>query len=135
MLYFLAKSPANLVNKSGSMKKTFSKVNPYLKNQITKSFAQTLVDFTDLNDMLTFLKDFFSEKELEMFSKRLAVSYWLKKGRSYSNITNNLKASSATISQVSSLMKSKGMEEALKKMDAEEWATLWSKKIKKFVGR
>ncbi|OGM09827.1 hypothetical protein A2W13_01440 [Candidatus Woesebacteria bacterium RBG_16_36_11] len=117
------------------MKKTFSKVNPYLKNQITKSFAQTLVDFTDLNDMLTFLKDFFSEKELEMFSKRLAVSYWLKKGRSYSNITNNLKASSATISQVSSLMKSKGMEEALKKMDAEEWATLWSKKIKKFVGR
>ncbi|OGH10185.1 MAG: hypothetical protein A2152_03045 [Candidatus Levybacteria bacterium RBG_16_35_6] len=117
------------------MKKSVSKINPSLKNQIVKTFAQTLVDFNDLNEMMTFLKDFFSDKELEMFSKRLAVSYWLKKGRSYSNITNNLKTSSATISQVSVLMKSKGIEEALKKMDAEEWAILWSKKIKKFVGR
>jgi TrpR-related protein YerC/YecD len=111
-------------------KSTASKINPSIK-----TFAQTLSDINNFDDMLIFLKDFLTESELETLSKRLAVSYWLKKGRSYSNITNNLKASSATISQVGLRIKTKGLIDALKIIEADEWANLWSKRIKRFVGR
>jgi len=121
--------------KATKKKRYVSQINPSLKNQIVRTFAQALADINDFDEMLTFLRDFFTDSEIEMFAKRLAVSYWLKKGRTYENITNNLKASSATISQVGGLMKTKGFIDALKKIEAEEWATVWAKRIKKFVGR
>lgn len=68
-------------------------------------------------------------------SKRLAVAYWLKKGRSYENIKQNLKVSSATIASVQENFKKGGFQIVLKKLEAEEWANKWSVKIKKFVKR
>ncbi len=109
------------------------KLNPSLKNQVVKTFAQALVDMTKLTEVETFLKDFFNEAELETFAKRLAVSYWLKKGRSYTNIKDNLKVSSATIATIEKQMKKPGFVLALKKMEAEEWANVWAEKIQKFV--
>lgn len=97
--------------------------------------VQTLSDINSFNDMHTFLKDFLTRSELDMLAKRLAVAYWLKKGRTYENITNNLKASSATISQVGGMLKTSGLTIALKNIEAEEWANIWAKRIKKFVGR
>lgn len=124
------------------MRTSDRKLNPSLKRQISKTFAQTLTDFKDLDEVYTFLKDFFTEKELEAFSKRLAVAYWLKKGRSYENIRENLKVSSATIAEVSSTMEKEGFKLAIKKIEAEEWANQWAEKIgkaglgiKKFVGK
>jgi uncharacterized protein YerC len=92
-----------------------------------------LNEFKDENKMEVFLRDFLTEGEFEGLSKRLAVSYWLKKERSYENIKENLKVSSATIASVSEMMKKKGFEMALKNLEAEEWAQQWSEKIKKFV--
>lgn len=117
------------------MRTSHKKVNPTLKNQIEKTFAQTLADISSYDEALLFLKDFFTESELEAFSKRLATAYWLKKGRSYSNIRENLKVSSATIADVSAMMESKGFELGLSKVEAEEWANIWAEKIKKFVGQ
>ena len=54
--------------------------------------------------------DFFKDAEIETYAKRFAVAYWLKKGRSYANIKQNLKVSSATIADISNVMKSKGFE-------------------------
>jgi len=79
------------------------------------------------------LQDFFNDAELETFAKRLGVAYWLKKGRSYENIKQNLKVSSATIAATLALMEKPGFALALKKMEAEEWANVWAKRIKKFV--
>lgn len=110
------------------------KLNPSLKRQIAKTLAQTLADFKDLKEVYTFLKDFLTGAEIETFAKRLAVAYWLKKGRSYSNIKENLKVSSATIAEVSSRMKKPGFELAIQKIEAEEWANIWAKRIKKFIG-
>lgn len=110
------------------------KLNPSLKRQIVKTLAQTLADFKNLKEVHTFLKDFFTDAEIETFAKRLAVAYWLKKGRSYSNIKENLKVSSATIAEVSSRMESPGFELAIQKIEAEEWANVWAEKIKKFIG-
>lgn len=109
------------------------KLSSPLKNQIIKTFGQTISDLTNVEEMNKFLKDFFNANELETFAKRLAVAYWLKKGRSYSNIKNNLKVSSATIASIQNEMDKPGFKLALKKLEAEEWANQWAEKIKKFV--
>jgi TrpR-related protein YerC/YecD len=108
-------------------------LHPSLKNQIVKTLAQTLVDLKDVEEANIFLKDFFNESELETFAKRLSIAYWLKKGRSYTNIKQNLKVSSATIASVQSLMDRIGIKMALKKLEAEEWANVWAEKIRRFV--
>lgn len=108
-------------------------INPILKSRVTQTFAQTLADIKDPPDMETFLRDFFNDSELETFTKRLAVAYWLKKERSYANIKENLKVSSATIAVVQNLMDTPGFKLALKQMEAEEWANVWADKIKKFI--
>ena len=115
------------------MRTSQEKLNPSFKNQIIKTLAQTLADLKDLDEVETFLRDFFTESEYEAFSKRLAISYWLKKGRSYANIKQNLKVSSATVAAVQGMMDSRGFKLALKKIEAEEWANVWSEKIKKFI--
>ena len=109
------------------------KLNPSLKSEITKTFAQTISDFKDIDEVLSFLNDFFNQAELETFAKRLAISYWLKKGKSYENIKENLKVSSATIASIQSIQERSGIKLALKKIEAEEWANVWSQRIKKFI--
>ena len=111
------------------------KINLSLKRQIAKTLAQTVTDLKDLDETHTFFSDFLTESEYEAFAKRLAIAYWLRKGRSYSNIKQNLKVSSATIATIQSTMKTEGFQLALKKIEAEEWANIWSERIKKFVGR
>lgn len=117
------------------MRTSEEKLNDSLKSQITKTLAQTLSDLKDAKESEEFLRDFFTESEIVAFSKRLAISYWLKKGRSYSNIKKNLKVSSATVASVSEMMNSEGFRLALQKIEAEEWANKWSEKIKNFVGK
>lgn len=111
------------------------KINPSLKRQIAKTLAQTVTDLKDLDETHTFFSDFLTESEYEAFAKRLAIAYWLRKGRSYSNIKQNLKVSSATIATIQSTMKTEGFQLALKKIEAEEWANIWSERIRKFVRR
>ena len=116
------------------MRVSRQKLNPILREQIIKTFAQVIADLKDINEAILFLNDFFMENEIEAFAKRLAIGYWLKKGRSYSNIRDNLKVSSATIADVAFMYKNKGFDLGLKKIEAEEWATIWADKIKKITG-
>ncbi len=111
------------------------KLNPFLAKEIKKIFAQLITDIRDEKEAALFLNDFFTVTENETFSKRLAVAYYLKKGRSYSNIKDNLKVSSATIAEVSDMMKKEGFELGVKKIEADEWASVWSERIKKIVGK
>ncbi|MBU0578760.1 hypothetical protein KJ628_02130 [Patescibacteria group bacterium] len=115
------------------MKTSNRKINSVLKTQIKKTFAQAIADTCDFNESNTLLSDFLTESEYDGLAKRLAVAYWLKKGRSYNNIKNNLKVSTATIASVQAMMKRSGFQLALKKVEAEEWANQWSEKIKKLV--
>jgi uncharacterized protein YerC len=117
------------------MRTSGQKLNQSLERQIIKTLAQTVADFHDPEEAANFIKDFFTQSELETFSKRLAVGYWLKKGRSYTNIKQNLKVSSATIAEVSNMMKREGFKLAIKMTEAEEWANVWAEKIKKFTKR
>ena len=115
------------------MRTSSLKLNPSLRSQLNKSLFQTIADLKDESEVETFLSDFLNESELETFVKRIAVAYWLKKGRSYSYIKNNLKVSSATIASIQESLNKPGIRLALKKLEAEEWANVWSEKIKKFV--
>jgi len=108
-------------------------ISKYLKRQLIKTFIQVISDFNNEEETERFIKDFFSEQELEVYAKRLAIAYWLKKGRSYVNIQENLKASSATVAEVSALMGKDGVKDALKKIEAEEWANIWAERIKKIT--
>ena len=110
-----------------------NKLNPSMKGQLIKTFAQTLIDFKSMDEMHGFLTDFLNDSELETFAKRLSIAYWLKKGRSYENIKTNLKVSSATIATIEKLSKKPGFALAIKKMEAEEWANVWAEKIQKFI--
>lgn len=116
------------------MRTTKKQINPTLKKELVRTFAQVIADIKNKEEAIDFIQDFFEETEIEVFTKRLAIAYWLKKGRSYSNIKQNLKASSATIADISNIAKRKGFQLALKKIEAEEWAELWAKKIKKITG-
>ncbi len=109
------------------------KLNPSLKKQLVGVFAQVVADTKNLQEAESFLTSFFNDAEMETYSKRLAVSYWLKKKRSYENIKENLKVSSATIATIQSLTEKPGIRLAMKKIEAEEWANQWAEKIKKFI--
>lgn len=115
------------------MRTSSLKLNQSLKREIQRTLAQVICDIKTPEEAGEFLKDFLTDAELEVFAKRLSVAYWLKKKRSYTNIKNNLKVSSATIADVSSQMDKKGFILAVKKIEAEEWANKWVEKIKKFI--
>ncbi len=123
-------------NKNWQLNRTpRKKINTSLKKQIAKTLAQTVSDFKDLDETHIFFSDFLTESEYEAFAKRLAIAYWLRKGRSYSNIKQNLKVSSATIATVQSMMKTEGFQLAINKIEADEWANVWSERIQKLVGK
>ena len=115
------------------MRTSSLKLNPALKKQIGKTFSQLIADIKTPEEADVFFKDFFNQSEYETFIKRIAIAYWLKKKRSYSNIKNNLKISSATIATIQNTIDSEGIKLALKKIEAEEWATIWAEKIQKFI--
>lgn len=115
------------------MRTSSQKINEILKRQLVSTFSKLIMDLKNENDTELFLSDFFNESELETFIKRLGVYYWLKKGRSYNNIKDNLKVSSATIASGQDSLKKPGIKLAMKFMEAEEWANQWADKIKHFV--
>lgn len=110
-------------------------MNDILKRTLTEYFVTTIQDLKSKEETEEFLRDFLTESELTSLTNRLAIGYYLRKKRSYSNIKNNLGVSSATISSVEKQMKKKGFELALRKLEAEEWANKWSEKIKGFIKR
>jgi uncharacterized protein YerC len=108
-------------------------VNPSLKRQLLKTFAQMIDDLKDPKEIETFLTDFFDEAELEKYVKRMSIAYWLKKGRDRENIKRNLLATAKEITETEKSLKKEGIRLALKKIEAEEWANVWSDKIKKIA--
>lgn len=104
-----------------------------LQKEIINTFFQTLEDIKNKKDFETFFGDFFDQKELEKYTKRLAIAYWLKKKRTYENIKTNLRATASEIKSVEKQLNTKGYKIALKHMEADEWANVWSERIKKMI--
>jgi len=75
------------------------------------------------------LKALMTETEIMAVAKRLAIAVFLDKGQSYEHIRETLKVSSATIATVADSMNKKGIQAALQRVKAEEWADVWSIKL------
>jgi uncharacterized protein YerC len=107
-------------------------MNPSLKRQLLKTFAQMIDDLKNPQEVETFLTDFFDGNELEKYIKRISIAYWLKKGRDKENIKRNLLATPKEIEESAKFLKTYGGKLALKKIEAEEWANQWVERIEKF---
>jgi uncharacterized protein YerC len=75
------------------------------------------------------LKDLLTDTERVAMMKRMGIAVYLDKGRSYEDIKNNLKVSSATIATVAETMGNPGVVEVIRRIKAEEWASEWTDKI------
>lgn len=92
-------------------------------------------DLENTSETEAFLTDFFDDVELEKYVKRIATTYWLKKGRDEENIKRNLLVNLKEITEAKKLLKKNGIKLALKKIEADEWANIWAERIKKLGAR
>ena len=105
-------------------------INPVLEKQLNNMWYQLITDTKNVEDAERIFGDLLSETEQEAIIKRLGVAYWLTKKRSYENIKENLKVSSATIAVIAQELKKSGWKLAMEKVMSEEWATRWESRIK-----
>lgn len=106
------------------------RVNAQLAKQISAMWYQLIADVKTVDEAEKVMDALLSETEMTAITKRLAVGYWLAKKRSYENIKENIKVSSATIAAIGQEVKKPGWKLALQKVMAEEWATKMENKIK-----
>lgn len=109
------------------------KVNKTLEKELFQTFYQVVVDIKNTKEAEQFLLDILGRDQLITTVKRLAVSYWLAKGRGVTNIRDNLAVSSATIETIKRQLNSPGIALAIKKIEAEEWANKWTQKIRGLI--
>lgn len=96
-------------------------------------FNQLIADTKTPQESSNLLSGILTNIELTTISKRICIAYFLKEGKSYEDIKKQLKVSSATIATVQNkLLESKGMNLAIKKITADQWASKWAKKITSF---
>lgn len=101
-------------------------MNQKIEGQVYKILYQVLADAKSEVDIELILKALMSEGELSALAKRLAIAVFLDKRQSYDHIKDVLKVSTATIASVSENMNKKGIQMALARVKAEEWADVWS---------
>lgn len=111
------------------------KLNTVLENQIFSVFNQTMADLRTPEEVDQVIRDLLTETEHTALAKRLAIATFLEKGRSYENIRETLKVSSATIASVAEQIGNPGFQLALTKIKAEEWAEKWVEKISRLFGK
>jgi len=107
------------------------RINKTLDAQIKKMWLGVLTEINSVEQMEEVLRDLLTEGEQTAAIKRMAIALYLDKGRSYEDIKNNIKVSSATIASVAENLASPGYQEAIRRIKAEEWANKWSKNISK----
>lgn len=116
------------------MRVSKNKVNQHLEKELFATLHGVVADLKTPKNIEEFFRAFLSKAEHQTLAKRVAVAYWLDKGRGYNNIRTNLKVSSATIAGIQGVLKkSKGAQLAVNQIKADEWASRWAEKINKFV--
>jgi uncharacterized protein YerC len=99
--------------------KALSKEEQHL---VEEQLALVITEIKKLPEAKNFLDAFLTATEKTVLSKRLAIALMLKQGRSYEEIGQKLKVSSATISTVAQMSEKKGLPLALEKIEEEQWA-------------
>jgi uncharacterized protein YerC len=101
-------------------------MNKKIEAQVYKILYQVVADAKNEVEVEITLKALLTENELSAVAKRLAIAVFLDKRQSYEHIRDVLKVSTATIATVAESMNKRGIQNALAKVKAEEWADVWS---------
>src|SRR3989338_5524992 len=110
-------------------------VKKEVENQILTILSQVVSDIRNPEEANKFLHDFFTDVEIITIAKRLAIAYFLSRGESYETIKQKLKVSSATIASIQTkLSNNNGIKIALKKIQADQWASKWTNFIMSIFG-
>lgn len=109
--------------------KRVSKMSKSIETQVYKILYQVVADMKREEEVELLLKSLLTESELSAVAKRLAIAVFLDKGQSYERIRDILGVSSATIASVAEGVGQVGMQRAIERVKAEEWADMWSIKI------
>jgi len=106
------------------------KISPKIKKQISDLICQVIADIKSPTEVKEFLDSFLGNNEQEVITRRLGITYFLEKGKTYSWIKENLSVSSTTVASVArQSKKGQGFKVALQKIHADEWADRWAQKI------
>lgn len=89
--------------------------------RLLEQLDAVLTDLHSRKETTAFLSSFLTPTERLVFAKRLAIAWLLEQGKSYGEISKQLKVSSATISSVAEMSQSEGMQLALKRMELGVW--------------
>ena len=113
-------------------------LNKNIEKQLESMLMGILSESNTPEKIKMLLSDILTEGEKIAILKRIGIAVYLDKGRSYEDIKNNIKVSSATIATVAEKIGNEGWQELIKMIKAEEWASEWSDKlsgrIKKIFG-
>ena len=115
------------------MKKTNQVMNKKIEEQVFKILYQVLTDAKTDVDIELILKSLMSDGEIAAVAKRLAIAVFLDKGQSYEHIKDVLKVSTATIATTAGSMNKRGMQMALLRVKAEEWADVCSIRLSRAI--
>ena len=106
------------------------KISPKIKKHISDLLYQVIADTKNPAEVKEFLASFLGDNEQEAIARRLGITYFLEKGKTYSWIKENLAVSSTTVATVArQVKKGQGYKIALQKIHADEWADRWAQKI------
>ncbi len=111
------------------MQLSAKRINKNLEKQLKMMLMGALAEVKDPQTMDSILSDLLTDTEKTALYKRLGIAVYLDKGRSYEDIKNNIKVSSATIASVAEQIGNPGFVELIKRIKAEEWASEWTGKI------
>jgi len=113
-------------------------LNKNIEKQLSEMMYGILAELRTPEEVKMVMNDILTEGERTAVLKRLGIAVYLDKGRSYEDVKNNIKVSSATIASVAENLSNSGWQEMIKRIKAEEWATEWTNKrsggIKKIFG-
>lgn len=110
-------------------------INKTIEKQLSQMFYGVLAELNSPEEIRMVLSDILTEAERSAVLKRLGIALYLDKGRSYEDVKNNIKVSSATIATVAESLGEPGWQEMIKRIKAEEWASEWTGKISERIKR
>lgn len=108
-------------------------LNKSIEKQLSEMMYGILAELETPEEVKKVMSDLLTEGERMAILKRLGIAVYLDKGRSYEDIKNNIKVSSATIASVAENSGNAGWQEMVKRIKAEEWAEEWTSKITKGI--
>lgn len=108
-------------------------INKTLEKQLLEMFYSVLAEIDSPEELKTVLGDILTQAERSAVLKRLGIALYLDKGRSYEDVKNNIKVSSATIATVAENLGNEGWQNVIRRVKAEAWAEEWTEKISKRI--